>query len=122
LPQSAIQISELVEFPECDVPHNPYSKNVVGSRREEDMIDWKQVEEQFERYAPQFLRYLANKRDEEISVLGENTTCYAEVAEPLAALALYKSSERLEQLNKVLVVLSFVLAVLTAILIWRTFT
>ena len=45
---------------------------------------------------------------------------FAPIIEAVAAVGMYRSSRQLERLTQVLVVLTIVLAFLTAVLLWRT--
>jgi hypothetical protein len=44
-----------------------------------------------------------------------------DLVQVVATVSLYRSSKRLEKLTKTLIILTVLLAVLTAILMWRTF-
>ena len=85
---------------------------------EEKMVDRKKLENQFDRFAPAFLKKLQDKDPE---TMGGNVLEFAATAQALGAFALYESSKRIEYFSKWLTVLTVALVFLTFVLAARIF-
>ncbi len=75
------------------------------------MVNRKRIEKALEKHAEPFLAFLESVQVPDFRT--QPIQAYAPFAEALTALALYKSSKRLEQLSLALVILTVILAFLT---------
>ncbi len=79
------------------------------------MVTTKELNEAVEKHLDMFVKALKNIHHPE-----ENIGVVAQVADVTTAVALYRSSKNLERLSFALIGLTAVLALLTAVLVWRT--
>jgi cytochrome b subunit of formate dehydrogenase len=84
------------------------------------MVDWKELDKTIERHANEFQRLLEDALDDrKVFVTGLSFDGVVSVSNAVAAIALYRSTKRVEKLTYVLVGLTTVLAILTGVTLWR---
>jgi hypothetical protein len=82
------------------------------------MVRRKEIEAEFEFYQDQILKQLQKYHDPKEF---ENRSKFlTAIANALAAMALYYSSKKVETYSRILAILTVILIMLTAALIWKT--
>ncbi len=83
------------------------------------MVKRKEIETEFEFYQEKILKLLQNYHDDK--EFDNRSIFLTSIANALAAMALYYSSKKVETYSRILAVLTVILIMLTAALIWQTF-